>query len=207
MKKLKLIQIAGLLLAGLLTSANGFAYYVSGSSVLNSSDVDSGDYIGYIGNVNVGLSSIGVSGISPDAITTKYISDGSGGYTTFNPVFDGATTHWYQFSTSIPDTVVAHFELGTDVTSFTASFFIEGGSDTAIPTTFLSGTANDFWISFSTTYVGNILMKLDLDGSGSNQNYDATLYATAVPLPPAALLFISALAGFGVIGRRKSSKA
>lgn len=202
-KKLRLIKIAGLLVAGLLASADALAYTVDGNVVRDSSNVDSGSYIGDMGNVNIGLSSIGLTGVSPDAITTKYLSDGSVSYVGNDPAFNGVTTHWYQFSSVIPGTIGANYELGTDVTGFAVSFFLAGGSDTAIHTV-PANAAMHFWDFFDRTNADDILMRIELDGQGPNQNYDVTLYAAAVPLPPAVLLFISALAGFGVIGRKKS---
>lgn len=221
------------MIAGLLASANASAYYISGSTVYDSSNnpqsgeytytgyyLDSfglpifGTYYGYIGNIHT-LSP--PAGISKGSIGTPYLVDpysqatafGSGGYVNnFDAVLPNE--HWYRFTSDVASILDVYYEWGRDVDGFSLELFEYGGSDTAIAAaTFLSGDINAHLdvLGFTSIAAGDYLIRIVGSATGSLNTYSVYLGATPVPLPPAVLLFISALAGFGVIGRRKTRQA
>ena len=208
----KLINIAWLLVVGLLVSADASAYFVDGGVVKYGSSavpggLADGDYIGDIGNIQSGLPAY--LGLGDNSIGTHYISDGHGGYEESLYWFtsdNNLTTQWYSFTSSQFGTMSSIFEFGSDVTSFTISFFVEGSDSgfytrTFTPSELDIGSFNDDL--FASITGGNILVKIEGTANGDNSDYIVRLYTAAVPLPPAAILFMSALAGFGVIGRKK----
>ncbi len=227
----KLIRITMLLITGLLVSTNVSAYYLDGSDIRSSiapNDIADGDYLGSIGNVHDGLPAE-VRGIgNPNWIGSDYIYSNNYGlgpsvyisYTSndkdsFNS--DGSNTvHWYQFSSNQESPLNAFYELGTDISSFAISFYIDGGdSDDAIFSKIFSAaelsaasSLHLYDYGFTNVPAGDLLIKIEGNADGTtNLGYKVQLYTTAVPLPPAVVLFISALAGFGVIGRKKARNA
>lgn len=230
-KKLQLIKIAGLLMAGLLVSTGASAYYVSGSTVYDSSNVaDPGKYTYSAYYTGIGLPTYGIydgylgdlytpfppAGISKGTIGTPYLVDdqyeytGSGGYVNNDDAkftVGVENVHWYRFTASLASVLDVYYEWGGNVGSFSLELFEYGGSDTPIASAFFSSTGPHLDVlSFTSIAAGDYLIKIVGTASGSLNNYSVFLGATAVPLPPAALLFISALAGFGVIGRRSKNK-
>ena len=217
---------------GLLISTTASAYYVDGGVVQDSSGnpVDGqyiysgafgGTYEGYIGNVHLGLPTVPTSNIgtsflvtNPADLTnvTNYTVNGDDSF-----ALDGSTTvHWYKFSTNMAGNLDAFYEWDDGVASFKLEVFSYNGSDTAVSTdvfdqTFISTNNGHFDdIGFvNIPAAGDWLIRIEgngLDDGKINEGYAVYLAPTAVPLPPAVLLFISALAGFGVIGRKRSSK-
>lgn len=194
-KKLSLIKIVGLL--ALLVSANAFA--VSGTYT----------YIGEMGDINNGplIFPFGTK------ITTETLYDSSNNaYVNGDASAQGGTSttyHSYSFSASKGSRLTALYEFGTDLIDiFTISFFVDGESDWFYQQTFNTDNNGAFEMDFTTIAAGDYSLKIDFIGDGgNNDDYKVKLYATEVPIPSAALLFISALAGFGVVGRRKVGKA
>lgn len=191
-------------------STSASAYYVDGGVVKDGSGAVSGSYFGYIGDVNVGLPSIGNTTVTPTWIGTHYVSDGAGSYVENYPVVTGVAD-WYLFSASAAGPIAIFAELGTSISAFTISFFVLDESDNYLYSR--TATAAEINIrsfvdaAFNNPITGDILMKIEGIAQGSNPSYRVRLIGTPVPVPPAALLFVSALAGFGVIGRRKRGKA
>jgi hypothetical protein len=231
-KKLQLIKIAGLLIAGLLVSTGASAYYVSGSTVYDSSNVaDAGKYTYLAYYTGIGLPTYGTydgylgdlyapippAGISKGTIGTPYLVDDNYEYTNSGGYVNNAeekftvgveNVHWYRFTASLASILDVYYEWGGDVGSFSLELFEYGGSDTPIETAYFSSTGPHLDVlNFTSIAAGEYLIKIVGSASGTLNNYSVFLGATPVPLPPAALLFISALAGFGVIGRKRASKA
>jgi hypothetical protein len=216
-----------LLLAGVLLTTSVSAYTVVGGVVQDGTgtDVAGESFISHIGNVHLGLPA-GVRGatdpnwIGSDKLYTDPYGLGlSSQYSYVDNVVDQfatngtPTVHWYQFTSDILSLHSAFYEWGTDLTSFTISFFLSGdNSDSAIysrtftQSDLASYTNNHLYENdFANISAGEILMRIEGTANGVNSGYKVHL--SAVPLPPAALLFISALAGFGVIGRKKPRSA
>ncbi len=223
-----------LLLAGLLVATNVSAYTVVGGVVQDSlgnpvdgqyvySGAFGGAFEGYIGNVHLGLPTVPASNIgTPFLVTNPADLTNVANYTINGDdrfALDGSTTvHWYKFTTSMAGSLDAFYEWDNGISSFKLEVFSYGGSDTALSTdvfdqTFISTNNGHFDdLGFVTLpAAGDWLIRIEgngLDDGLINEGYSVYLApTTVVPLPPAALLFISALAGFGVIGRKKASKA
>lgn len=193
-KKLSLIKIVGLL--ALLVSANSFA--MTGTYT----------YIGEMGDISNGplILPFGTK------ITTETLYDSSSNaYVNGDASAKGGTSttyHEYSFSASKASRLTALYEFGTDlIDTFTISFFVDGENDWFYQQTFDTANNGAFEMDFTTIAAGDYSLKIDFIGNGGdNDDYKVKLYGTAVPIPSAALLFISALAGFGVVGRGKTRK-
>lgn len=176
----KLLTILFSAVVGLVLSAN----------VTAATYTDMGD----LGDINAGpLTGLGT------AIFTQDLYTGSVG--------SSWEYHSYTFSASQPSEIAALFEFGTDMQQVNIAIFEVGDTN---PITLPQDvfTADAFFNYYFSVAPGDYLIQIDaLGDGGDNASYKVQLFATPVPLPPAALLFISALAGFGVIGRRKGSKA
>lgn len=184
-----------------------------------------GVFDGDMGNVNIGL-----PGSPGDKIGTNFLMDAGTYAVNFDDTLapDGSTVHWFKFTSSVGGVVSAHYEwdegywmdASSDVV-FAIELFELDGSNTPF-----SGYAHTFTGAeiagfttpghldqsiFADIPAGDWLIRItghgNDDGNGANDGYGVTFGAAAVPLPPAVLLFISALAGFGVIGRKKSRSA
>jgi hypothetical protein len=219
----KLLKVFGLLLSGLLITTTASAYYVDGSVVRDSGGTATGSYtysdgintyVGYIGNVNTGLPV--PAGVDPWIGTYLLVTDPNNLDQTSSyvqnpsPVFNTGSSqvHWYKFSLGIESELIANYEWNVGITSLTVDFFRESTSDDSVFYTktftsaeILSGHFSD--TNFAIFEQGEWLMRLT--GVGS-PDVASSYRVQLVPLPPAALLFISALAGFGVIGRKKAHK-
>jgi hypothetical protein len=225
-----------LLVAGLLVTTSVSAYTLNGGVVQDASggNVD-GDYLGYIGDVNNELPTLvrnfPVDVGNPNWIGTDYIYTNQFG---FGPTHftsyqsnssdyfpsDGSTViHWYSFTVSDDSSLNAFYELGTDITSFTITFYIDGDDTNQVvfskefTTAELTGGSGDTVVhlydyGFEDFLNGDYLIKIEGFADGStNLGYKVQLFTSAVPLPPAALLFASALAGLGIFGRKKAGDA
>ncbi len=175
----KLIKITGLLLVGLLVSAN-----VSAATAAYT-------YLGDLGDINSGTV------VGPfTMITTESLGGASA-------KDDGTITYLsYTFSASKSNTLTAVYEFGSDLIN-TFTIYITGDSF-SYTEMFNVADGDPVLLDFATIAAGDYSIKINVQGDGgTNDSYKVQLYATAVPLPPAVLLFASALAGFGVIGRKK----
>ncbi len=202
-----------MLLAGLLVTANASAYAVVGGVVQDGVGTDAGTYIGYMGNVHLGLPADVRGSGNPNWIGTDqlyaydYGLDYAYSYDSNSlDHFDSDSTvfvHWYRFTSDVAGFLSAFYEWGTNVTSFSLSFYTNGdNTDTPILTKTFSEL--HLYDNFTDTFpAGDLLVRIEGAANGANNGYKVQLYPTAVPIPPAALLFISALAAFGVIGRKK----
>jgi hypothetical protein len=212
---IKLIKIAMALFVGMLVTGNAYAYYVSGGVVYHSDDtVATGTYTyggneGYMGNVNLGLPG------GADIQTRVLATDPTDLVSPLNYVVnndavlsDTVTMHWYKFSLDVLSGLGAYYELNTGIQEFEVQYFYEsqtGDGDffTRVLTSaeIATGFIEDW--NFEDFPAGEVLMRITGKGTTNGANgYKVRL----VPLPPAVLLFVSALAGFGVIGRKNRRK-
>lgn len=181
-----------------------------------------GYYDGYIGNVDQGY-----PGSSPNhRIGTPFLVKGDD-LTSVDSYANNSedrfpvgtnNVHWYRFTSNTTSILDVYYEWDGGVDSFKLELFEYDGSDSAIATaTFSSsflidpitghiGHYDD--LNFTNIAAGDYLVRVTGTSNHEiNNGYSVYFETTAVPLPPAALLFISALTGLGVIGRRKSRKA
>ena len=217
----KLIKIAVQLLVGILISTGASAYYTSGGVVYDGGGAAAtgtytyGAYEGYLGNLNLGLPVPATMDpwIGTHALATAPNDLGNPGTYVANPSAilpssGSIAVHWYKFSVDVPSLTDARYEWDGGITSFKVDFFLEGGSDTSVihkefDSNFLAGNGHFIDSLFYNFLPGEWLMRIEGQGTLNGANgYRVRL----VPLPPAVLLFISALAGFGVIGRKRGRK-
>jgi len=182
--------------------ALGFALIGNASAAFDKSS-DPG-YLGYIGNVESGRYG-GVEDIGTDYIWNSSTPgwDENLNDTLGPPI---AVPHWYKFTLDNTMVLSDFLELGGDVASLTISFFDSNGASPIGPITSnaphgyeLVGT---FWADSSWW------MKVEgtLTSTGVLDNYTVQLIASPVPLPPAILLFASAIAGFVVMGLKRKQR-
>jgi hypothetical protein len=176
-----------------------------------------GVYDGYLGNIHT---SSPPAGINKGSIGTPYlvnpsVTSGSGGYVD-NDEQLFPNVHWYRFTADYASILEVYYEWEKNVDSFSLDIFEYNGSDTPLKTKSFSsselisagGHYEDNAPGFTTIAAGEYLIRITGSATSSELNtYSVYLGASPVPLPPAALLFISALAGFGVIGRKAANKA
>ncbi len=177
-------------------------------------------YVGYIGNLDIGRLD-GSGGTNPEIGTDWISSPGEQNNTfvgnsgdQFDPWTSGAgayveTTHWYKFALNDAALLEDFVEIGNWADA-EISFFHEDATfgDSA----FVTVTRNDPHDFQSTSLLlfdaGSWWMKIVGKAYDSDDiNYTVRLSTQPVPLPPAILLFVSALAGFGVMGRKKKQLA
>ncbi len=187
----------------------GFCLVGSASAAFTEPTTSDG-YLGSMGDIETGA----FGGL----IGTHLLEDGSG---SFVPNFNGyltvhlpfgtrAVPHWYSFEVGSDLNISAFLELGgTDVQSMTISFF-DSLDDTVNHTLELlagyTGTQHDYPL-IGEFEEGTWWMKIEGVSTGTeNDSYTVKLESVPVPLPPAILLFVSALAGFGVMGRKKKQQ-
>lgn len=213
-------RIASVLILGLVMVTNASAFYADGSVMRDNSGSEVGSFLGYMGNVNDGLPPS--LGIIPNWIGTYVIESprGSANYVdnSGNAEFglDGnVDVHWYQFSSNQAGNLSAFFEWGSDLSAFTVDFF-QGTSESSHVGKNYDASLSDGHLyedpftvfpqgsSWWMRVVGRGAAKVGDDPV--NNGYKVLLYPTAIPLPPAILLFGSAIAGFGVMGRKKKQR-
>ncbi len=179
-------------------------------------------YVGYIGNPDIGRLD-GSGGVVNPEIGTDWISSPgeqndtfvSNGMDEFDPWTSGAgayveTTHWYKFVLNTAALLEDFVEIGEQADSV-ISFFHEDatfGDDPFVKIERPRGR-NEFQSTSLLLFdAGSWWMKIVGKAYDSDDiNYTVRLTTQPVPLPPAILLFISALAGFGVMGRKKKQLA
>ncbi len=163
-------------------------------------------YLGYLGDIETGYSSgpIGThavdsgSGFMPN--TNAYL-------TTAAPLNDGfrdiAAPHWYKFDVNQTLNVGGFLELGSNVNNITVSFYnsLDDVADFTLNAAY-TGSRHDYPV-IGTFGADTWWMKIEGISGGVDDSYTMKLEASPVPLPPAVLLFGSAVAGFGALGRRK----
>ncbi len=187
-----------------LISAVALSVSLMGSASAASATFDmSGDpgYLGYLGNVEAGRYG-GAEDIGTDYIwnssTSSWDENTNDALNSFI-----ALPHWYNFTLDHASAIGDFLELGSDVSSFTATFYDSSGNE------FVSITSTDpHAYQFTGVFAADASWWMKITGvaSGDKSNYTVLLAPTAVPLPPAILLFGSALAGFGVLGRKKRQR-
>ena len=202
------------LILGICFVGSASAYTLPGSET----------YLGYLGNINMGHPD-GSGGVNSAYIGTDFISSPGEQDNTFlsNPVssFDPlnasdypipgytSTTHWFKFSISLPGLLSDFIELGRYADA-TISFFHDSANWGDSPFVTVVRTDDHSFQQTSPSIFASGIWWMRVDGVAYNNtqvNYTVRLTSQSVPLPPAALLFISALAGFGVIGRKKGRTA
>lgn len=180
-----------------------------------------GNFDGYIGNVNMGYPGPSPSGrIGTSFLVKSAQSDLTSVDSYVNNNEDSlpntSNVHWYRFTSETSSILDVYYEWDGGVDSFTLELFEYGGSDSALATasfssSFLidpvSGHIGHFDdLGFAKIAAGDYLVRITGSANSQLDGYSVYFDAAAVPLPPAALLFVSALAGFGVVGRRKPRK-
>jgi hypothetical protein len=184
----------------------------SASFVLPSSET----YVGYIGNLDIGRldgsggvnTFIGTDWISsPDMQDNTFVLNGTSDLDptyTSTPVF---TTHWYRFALNTPAQLMDFIELGENA-DLEISFFHDSAiyGDTPFETVIRNDSHNYQMTSSALFQSGTWWMQIEGKATSfASIDYKVRL-VQAVPLPPAILLFGSALAGFGVLGRKKRQR-
>ncbi len=170
-------------------------------------------YVGYIGNLDVGRldGSGGVNtDIGTDWISSPGVQDNS--FISNNGQLDMAfgapvlTTHWYSFALNTPARLMDFIELGVNA-DLEISFFHDSSDfgDAAFTTVTRNDNHNYQMTSPSSFQAGTWWMQL-AGTAHSFQGINYTVRLSQVPLPPAILLFGSALAGFGVMGRKRKQR-
>lgn len=172
-------------------------------------------YVGYIGNLDIGRldgSGGGITDIGTDWISSPGEQDDT--FISHNGLLDPAitspvlTTHWYKFALNTPSQLMDFIELGSDA-SLEISFFNDDAtySDPAFETVARSA-GHEYQLTSPSLFPSGIWwMKIAGTTTGFlHLNYKVRLSQAAVPLPPAILLFGSALAGFGVLGHKKRQR-
>jgi hypothetical protein len=176
------------------------------------------DYVGYIGNLDIGRLD-GSGGVNSD-IGTDWIANPDMQDVDFDPngaVLDvgistqETTVHLYRFALDSPSMLKDFVELGSG-TSLQIDFFHDSAQNASTPfvsVTRDAGTVSHDFQQTSTEVFDAGIWWMRVTGTtaslidGGDGSYKVSL--SKVPLPPALLLFISALAGFGVIGRKRET--
>ncbi len=210
------LRVVSVFVLGLVMAGNASAYYLDGGIIRNNAGTDSGDYLGYLGDVDVGLPAGYVAGpnwIGTDITVIDPAGDlSSTGNYTLNPNYvgfglgDQTVVQWFRFSSSQLASLSAFFELGSyvDLGNFKINFF--QGTDETATAGQQSGSGHLYLYDFGNFPVDEVWwMRVEGNATavGKDSGYKVRLFTTAVPLPPAILLFGSALAGFGVLGCKK----
>ncbi len=180
-----------------------------------------GIYDGYIGNVNLGYPGPSPSGMIGTSFLVKSTQSDLTSVDSYvnnyeDSLPNASNVHWYRFTSDATSVLDVYYEWDGEVDSFTLELFEYGGSDSALATASFSssylidpitghvGHLDD--LGFARIDAGDYLVRITGTSNGQLDGYSVYFDATAVPLPPAALLFVSALAGFGVVGRGKTRK-
>ena len=132
-------------------------------------------------------------------------------YTTPTPIPAGDFSNFFFFHNNITPssdgTLDANFALGGGFTPIMAQWFSDGGSagvadagDVLISSLLLTSAPQSLLLALAPT--ANYYLKISGTGTPGG-NYGYTL--TTTPIPPALLLFGSALGGLGLLGRRRRS--
>ncbi len=175
-------------------------------------------YVGYIGNLDIGRLD-GSGGVNTD-IGTDWISSPGEQNNTFisnandqldpmvTPGTPVVTTHWYKFALNNPAQLMDFIELGL-YADLEISFFHD--SATYGGAAFETITRNDphnYQLTSPTnqTFAAGFWWMKIVGTANNNKSLNYTVRLSQVPLPPAILLFVSALAGFGVMGRKKKQR-
>lgn len=175
-------------------------------------------YKGYIGNLDIGRLD-GKGGVNPE-IGTDWVSDpgeqnntfksNSGQFDPFPWVEGGAdygvTTHWYKFALDNPTQLMDFVEIGNQADS-EISFFHD--SYTYGDGAFATVDRNDphaFQLTSSKVFASGFWWMKIVGKAYDKTEINYTVRLSQVPLPPAILLFGSAIAGFGVMGRKKKKQ-
>jgi len=167
-------------------------------------------YIGYIGNLDLGRGDN--SGPANPAIGTDWIADPDGQDINFianTPIVagNGTTGHWYKFALNTPSHLMDFVELGDNidvVISFFHDNYVAGPAFDSVSRA--GGTNHAFQLTSPHQFKSGIwwMQIVATTTSFASINYKVRL--SQVPLPPAFLLFGSAIAGFGVMGRKRKQR-
>jgi hypothetical protein len=168
--------------------------------------VPSTGYLGYLGDVEIGYSG-GLIGTHAVDSGSGFLPNQNAYLTTQAPLNDGfrdvAAPHWYKFDVSQTLNIGGFLELGSHVDEITISFYnsLDDAYDFQLKAAY-TGSRHDYPV-IGTFGADTWWMKVEGISGGVDDSYTMKLEASPVPLPPAVLLFGSAIAGFGALGRRK----
>ncbi|MCP3670185.1 MAG: hypothetical protein GY814_07080 [Gammaproteobacteria bacterium] len=210
-------RAASILVLGLIMGADALAFYADGSNMKDDSGAIVGDYLGYMGSINNGVQPIPGGSFFP-AITSLTIPAGGAVYLpNGNASFTNtavAGVHWYSFTLDTAKDLDLNYEFGDDLEYVNVSFFHDTSEVAAFSQNYLNADpstnfgghmvdpATDVFSDTGTWWM-RIEGKALTGANGSVGTYKVQPATSTVPLPPAILLFVSALAGLGVMGRTK----
>ncbi len=189
----RFIKMVSAVVLGLFLIGDAFAAFT----------VPSSGYLGYLGNVEDGRYS------GAEDIGTGYVWDGAVWVENNQDDLSSSvsTPHWYNFTLDNPMIITGYLELGSNVDSLTISFF-DSNDDTPEFSFVTSYALNPHdYPGIGVFGADTWWIKIEGASGGADDSYTLDLSASPVPLPPAILLFVSALAGFGVMGRKKKQLA
>ncbi len=204
-----IVRIIGVLVLGFcLVGAVSAAFTLPGTE----------SYLGYIGNIDLPLaknsggaiSTNGTDWISLSGASNTDMVDNTGDQldppSLATPVV--VTTHWYKFALDAPGQLLDFIELGANA-DLVVSFFHEtatfGGPAFE---TIIRNDPHDFQLTSASVFDDGFwwMRIVGTAAFGTDTSYTVRLSKVPVPLPPAILLFGSAIAGFGVMGRKRRQR-
>ncbi len=165
-----------------------------------------GTNVGYMGDVVAGLP-YGLGNVGTHRV---FDTDGNPMTHSGNRLDPNNTTvtHWYSFTLTSNQDLGYFLELGDNVKTFSFSFFDSSGSEHPLGSVNIGSTPpHDYQPLAHFTAGDPWWMKVVGLAEGELDSYTVKLTASPIPLPPALLLFGSAIAGFGLMGRKKKQLA
>lgn len=195
------LGLASLAMLGAAAAANATTCGLQGNEAANECDLSGPSGVtqlpAALGNQTPYASSPYGEVTVGDSLTFK--GNWSGGDSSF-VTLTSQTTKWY-FTTLLPNLALDGAVFANSITNFSASLFLDG-NPTAIATFASSVPHPLIWLTTAGVYRFDVTVDLV---RGAHQSY--TFNARVVPLPAAAWLLLSGVAGLGALARRRKVAA